>query len=129
MQTTWIKFLFVLAGLYDGLLGVVFLVYGTKVFEWFGIEPPNHMGYIQFPALLLIVFALMFFQIASNPAKYRHLIPYGMGLKVAYCGTVFWHQLTHGIPRMWLPWAWADLVFLVLFAVAWTSVRKIDKAA
>jgi hypothetical protein len=50
------------------------------------------------------------------------LILYGVGLKVAYSGTAFWYQLTGGIPFMWIPWAWADLVFLVLFVVAWNKL-------
>jgi hypothetical protein len=28
---------------------------------------------------------------------------------------VFWYEITTGVPDMWIPWAWADLVFLVLF--------------
>jgi len=43
-------------------------------------------------------------------------------LKVAYCGTAFWYQVTGGIPFMWIPWAWADLGFLVLFVVAWKKL-------
>jgi hypothetical protein len=51
--------------------------------------------------------------------KFRELILYGMGLKFAYCITVFGHALVGDIPSMWLPWAWADIVFLILFALAW----------
>jgi hypothetical protein len=35
---------------------------------------------------------------------------------------VFFHQVTGGVPFMWQPWAWADLVFLALFFVAWRSL-------
>jgi hypothetical protein len=70
----------------------------------------------------------MFFRIASNPIKNRELILYGVGLKVAYTGTVFWYQITQGIPFMWIPWAWADLVFLVLFLVAWKSIGAMPGA-
>lgn len=82
------------------------------------MTPPNHPGYVQFPALLLLVFAAMFLQVARDPVQNRGLIPYGMGLKAAYSGSVFWHQLTSGIPAMWVGWAWVDLVFLVLFVAA-----------
>jgi hypothetical protein len=44
---------------------------------------------------------------------------YGMALKVSYCSVAFWHQFHGGIPLMFVPWAWADLVFLMLFFVAW----------
>ena len=119
MNKKWVRILFLIAGLYDGLLGVAFLLFASAIFQWFGVTPPNHLAYVKFPALLLLVFAAMFFRIASDPLKNRELILYGVALKVAYSGTAFWYQITQGIPFMWIPWAWADLVFLVLFLVAW----------
>jgi hypothetical protein len=124
MSTKWIKPLFILAGLYDGILGLAFVFFPAAIFQSFGVQPPNHLAYVQFPALLLLIFAAMFFRIARDPAPNRHLIPYGAGLKAAYSGTAFWYQLSGGIPFMWIPWAWADLAFLVLFLVAWRSLRQ-----
>jgi len=111
--------LFVVAAAYDGVLGVLFLVSGNAVFEWFDVTPPNHAGYIQFPAALLIVFALMFLTIATRPAANRNLIVYGILLKISYCGVVFYHWFTAGIPDMWKPFAVADIVFAVLFLWAY----------
>ncbi len=119
MNTKWVRTLFIIAGLYDGLLAAAFLLFGSAIFHWFDVTPPNHLAYVKFPALLLLIFAAMFFRIASDPLKNRELILYGVALKVAYSGTAFWYQMTQGIPFMWVPWAWADLVFLVLFLVAW----------
>jgi hypothetical protein len=121
---TAISALYIVAGLYDGLLGAVFLVAWAPLFRYFEVTPPNHPGYIQFPAILLIVFALMFFAVAVDPLRNRNLIPYGILLKAAYCGTVFWHWTTHGIPDMWKPFAWADLAFAVVFAWSWLQLRR-----
>jgi hypothetical protein len=68
----------------------------------------------------------MFFRIAADPVKGRELIPYGCALKVSYCGTAFFYQLTRGIPFMWIPWAWADLVFLALFILAARRLRSLS---
>lgn len=114
-----VRLLFVVAAAYDGVLGVLFLVSGNAVFEWFDVTPPNHAGYIQFPAALLIVFALMFLTIATRPAANRNLIVYGILLKISYCGVVFYHWFTAGIPDMWKPFAVADIVFAVLFLWAY----------
>jgi hypothetical protein len=119
MRKLWIRVLFVIAGLYDAILGIAFLIMPSRLFQMFDVPPPNHFGYVKFPALLLIVFALMYFRIAGDAVKFRVLIPFGIGLKIAYCGTVFWYDSTAGIPSMWMPWAWADLVFLALFLFAW----------
>ena len=53
-------------------------------------------------------------RIAQDPIAHRDLIPYGIGLKAAYSGLVFWYQLTEGVPFMWIPFAWVDVVFLLL---------------
>ena len=119
MNGAWRNWLFGIAALYDGVLGVTFFFFWPWVFRLFDVIPPNHGGYVQFPACLLILFGLMFLRIARDPVANRDLIPYGMGLKAAYSGLVFWYQLTAGVPAMWIPWAWLDLVFLVLFVVAW----------
>ena len=121
MKTNWIKPLFIIAGLYDAVLAIAFLFFASALFEWFGVRPPNHLGYVKFPALLLLIFAAMFFRVAIDPVKNRDLIPYGIALKIAYCGTVFWYHFTGGVPSMWIPWAWADLAFLIVFVIAWKS--------
>jgi len=124
MSIKWIKLLFIISGIYDAFLGAAFLLFGEAVFRWVEVTPPNHMGYVQFPALLLILFGIMFLMIAKDPQGRREWIPFGMGLKISYCGVVFWYQFHGGIPMIWIPWAWADLCFLLLFITAWWSLRK-----
>jgi hypothetical protein len=119
-----ITLLFAVAALYDGLLGLLFLAAGVRVFQWFDVTPPNHPGYVQFPAALLIVFALMFLAVARAPYANRRLIPYGMLLKASYCGVVFFHWCTAGLPYIWKPFAVADLVFLGLFAWAYRVLGR-----
>lgn len=121
MRTVAVRVLFAVAALYDGLLGLAFLIAGESIFTRFGVTPPNHWGYVQFPALLLITFGLMFLQIATHPGRNRNLIPYGVALKVSYCGVVFSHWLGAGIPPLWRPFAIADLVFAVLFVWAYLA--------
>src|ERR1017187_134388 len=97
MSLKWIKLLFIVGVIYETLLGAAFLFFGAEVFQRAGVTPPNHMGYIQFPALLLILFGVMFLCIAGGPHRRYDWIPFGMGLKASYCGLVFWYQLHGGI--------------------------------
>jgi hypothetical protein len=115
--------LFFIAALYDGMLGAAFLLFSDALFSGFSVTPPNHPGYVQFPAALLIVFAIMFTSIAIDPIKNRTLIPYGILLKVSYCGVILSHWLTGGIPNMWKPFCVSDLIFLAAFIWAWMALR------
>jgi hypothetical protein len=124
MRERLITALFIVSAIYDGLLGAAFLFASGPLFLWVGVTPPNHPGYVQFPAALLIVFAIMFTVIAANPVKNRNLIPYGILLKVSYCGVVLFHWFAAGLPGIWKPFCIADLIFLVLFAWAWTVLGK-----
>jgi hypothetical protein len=120
----WIPLLFWIAALYDGILGALFLVAPNYVFDRFQIAPPNHVGYVQFPAALLLIFALLFVAIARNPVANRGLILYGILLKVAYCGLAFYHWASADIPIIWKPFAIIDLVMGVLFIVAWQTLAR-----
>ena len=123
MNVYWIRIVFIVAAVYDGLLGAAFLLFGSAIFRSSGVTPPNNFGYVQFPAVLLIIFGIMFLQVALDPARNRSLMLYGVGLKAAYSGLVFWHDLNGGVPSLWLPWAWADLAFLIVFVIAWQRTR------
>ncbi len=120
----WIPFLFYFSAFYDGILGLAFFFYPKFGFDLFGVTYPNHWGYIQFPAGLLIVFAMMFIRIGRNPEGNRAFIPYGIGLKASYCIVVFGYWLTTGLPDMWKPFAVIDFILGVLFFWAYIVLGK-----
>ena len=123
MNLTAIRGLFAVAALYDGLVGTLFVIAPSWAFTRYDITPPNHLGYVQFPAALLLIFGLMFLNIARDPHKHAPLILYGILLKVAYCSVIFTYWLSADIPWIWKPFAIIDLVMLGLFAWAWKSLR------
>jgi hypothetical protein len=116
--------IFFVAGLYDAILGLAFLIYPRFGFDLFGVPYPNHWGYIQFPAAILIIFGIMFFAIAFKPVINANLIPYGVLLKIAYSFVVFGYWFTRGLPNMWKPFAIIDIVFAVLFIWAFSTLRQ-----
>jgi hypothetical protein len=125
---TALSWLFYIAALYDGVLGLAFLFLAPSVFTWFDVTPPNHFGYVQFPGALLITFAVMFLMIARNPVANRNLILYGILLKISYCGVTFYHWFSSGIPGMWKPFTIIDLAFLALFIWAQQALKKPEAA-
>lgn len=118
----WIPVLFLVAALYDGILGLVFLLAPLHPFQLYEVTPPNHLGYVRFPAALLLVFGLMFLAVARSPVRNRNLIPYGVLLKVCYCGVAGWYWATSVIPGMWKPFVVVDVIMGVLFLWAYTTI-------
>jgi len=129
MNITMVKALFIIAAIYDGILGLLFLFLPGLAFDLFEVVPPNHFGYVQFPAILLLIFVAMFYRVALDPLANRFIMVYGMALKFGYSGIVFYYLLASGVPAMWIPWAWADLVFLVLFFLSWRYTGKLVSAS
>lgn len=123
MTRTWIRPLFLIGGIYDAALGLAFFFGHERIFAYYAVTPANHPAYIEFPALLLVIFGFMFIHISTDPFRLRLFIPYGMALKVSYAGLAFWYQFTLGVPKMWMPWAWFDLCFLVAFFLAWLALE------
>lgn len=124
MSISLVKAVFVVGGLYDGLLGAVFFLVPAAVFSTAGVTPPNHFGYVRFPALILVIFGIMFLRIAANPLARREQMIYGMALKASYFSLVFWYQFHGGVPALWIPWAYADVIFFLLFVWAWKSTAR-----
>jgi hypothetical protein len=123
-NTRPVRILFSAAAIYDGVLGIGFLLFQEEIFRVFAVAPPNHMGYVQFPAAVILVFALMFIAVARRPHTNRNLIPYSILFKLAYSGVVFWHWAFGAVPSLWKPFAVADLLFAALFAWAYAALGK-----
>ena len=121
MSKGWIKALFLIAGIYDIACGGVMFFASGHAFQLAGGVAPDP-GYIQFPALLVALFGIMFLRIAANPVAARELILYGMGLKACYCGVVFWYLVRGTVPFLFVPLAWTDAAFFVLFFAAWRAL-------
>ena len=99
MKREWIRPLFVVAAVYDLLLGVIFLIAHPAVYARFGVTPPNHPGYVQFAAALVGIFGIGFWYVARAPERNRDIIKLGVLLKLAYSGVVlgWWFRLNPGL--------------------------------
>ncbi|MBI3410046.1 MAG: hypothetical protein HY040_17025 [Planctomycetes bacterium] len=119
MSLPTVRWIFLVAALYDFLIGLAFLLFGPQLFETAGVPQPNHWAYIQFGALLLIVFGIMFFAVAFDPVANRNLMPFGLLLKLAYTGLVAYYWATTDCPLLFKPFAIIDAAMFVLFLLAY----------
>ncbi len=124
MTKSTISLLYYVAGIYDFVIGAVFLFFGTQLFDWATIPYPNHWGYVQFCSLMLMVFGSMFLAIGRDPVGNRNLMPFGMLLKISYVGIVSFYWLTTGCPFLFKPFVAIDFVMLVLFVIAYLTTSQ-----
>ena len=66
----------------------------------------------------------MFLAVARNPVGNRNLIPYGILLKVSYCGVAGWYWASTELPGMWKPFVVADILMGALFVWAYTRLPR-----
>lgn len=117
-----ISALFYFSAFYDGVLGLAFLLAPGQIFDYFHVPPPNHFGYVQWGAMLLLIFAMMFFQIAREPQQKRDLIVYGILLKASYCIITIAYWLQGTLPDMWKPFTICDGVMGACYIAAWLKL-------
>jgi len=123
MNLKTIKSLFIISALYDFILGVIFLIGFKQIYNYFNIVLPNHDGYVQFGAALVTIFGIGFWFMAQDPQRNRDIIKMGILLKLSYSGVAFYHAALGNLPGIWLPFAWFDVIFLILFILALKALK------
>ncbi len=128
MIAGWIRPLFVVAALYDLVLGLVFALGFRPIYARFGIALPNHDAYVQLPGLLIATFGIGFWFVSRDPVRQRAIIVLGVLLKLAFSGVVFYHRVFGSIPDMWVPFAVFDALFMVAFLAALRALPAEQRA-
>jgi hypothetical protein len=127
MSLNAIKKLFLVAALYDIILGIVFAVLFKPVYAAFGAALPNNDGYIQLLALLIFTFGVGFYLIYRNPVQNRQFTILAIMMKLSFGVVVFGHLVFDAIPipQIYIPLATIDLLFVPFFAVSYSSLKKL----
>ena len=125
MKASWIRPLFVFAGLYDIVLGAVFFIAYKTIYARFNIELPNHEAYVLLPAALIAIFGLGFWMVAGAPQQNRNIVALGILMKLAFAGIVLNFAFRNAIPAMWVPFAWIDAAFMLAFIAAFRALPPV----
>jgi hypothetical protein len=122
MKREWLRPFFVVAALYDIVLGGLFLVAAEPIYWRFGVTYVNHPAYVQFAAAVVLIFGIGFWFVAQAPERNRDIIKLGVLFKIAYSGVVLGWWFQGRMPGMWVPFAWIDLAFIAAFLAALRSL-------
>lgn len=128
-QSAFWKPFFLVAALYDGILGVLFFVFYNPLFHALGIALPNNTSYIHITTAYIFVQGLSYWFVSRNPIRNVDIVKIGIVYKVIYIGLALYYlaigQLLHAV------FAWlglSDFVFLVFFVWFVTQAQKTARA-
>lgn len=129
----WYRGLFVTSGVYDVVLGVVFLFFGGWAFDLLGIRdtmPPG--GYVPLLGAFLLVIGIGYFLVARGDLwRNVDLIAVGTLYKLAYSAVAFFFWAKGEVPHIVFPalFGVVDAVFFVLILECYWYVRTHERPA
>ncbi len=122
--------LFMIAAVYDVLLGIAFTFFQARAFAALGIgeKLPAFGGYLTLLGGFVLVTGIAYFLIARGDLRRNtDLILVGTLYKLAYSGTAFYYWSQGNLPHIAFAalFGVADAVFFVLMAeCCWTLKRE-----
>jgi hypothetical protein len=123
MSGTWRAF-FLVAALYDLVLGAAFFVLYGPLFQVLGIALPNNISYIHLTAAFVFVQGLGYWFVYQDPVANRGIVKIGVPYKFAFSALGFYYlaigELLHPV---FLVFSVLDLLFLIGFVLFLREVR------
>ena len=123
------KGLFLVAAVYDIILGIVFTFFTASAFDLFGIPEklPEFIGYLTLIGAYLLIIGVAYYLIYKGDLyKNRDLILIGVLYKFAYCTITFYYFLIGDIPHILFLALFGvlDLIMFILMMECYITVRK-----
>ena len=110
------KLLFLIAAIYDLVLGLAFLFFYKLIYQTLNIPLPQYPAYISLSAAFVFVLGIAYYMVYQNLYANRDLVKIGTIYKVAYALVVFYYFFFETLPHnSFLIFGFIDLIFLGLF--------------
>ena len=121
--------LFLIAAVYDVLLGITFTFFPARAFDALGIREklPAFGGYLTLLGVFVLVIGVAYFLISRGDLRRNlDLILVGVLYKLAYSATAFYYWLAGNIPHFIFVGLFgvADAIFFVLMAECYWFLKR-----
>ena len=112
------KGVFVVATIYDLVLGFVFFFFYQNIFNLFGIPLPDNPSYAHLSAAFVFVQGLSYWFVYLNLKRNIDIVKVGLVYKIVYTAVAFFHWGRGTLPHpMFALFGFTDLIFIALFAL------------
>ena len=119
------KKLFLIAAIYDLILGIVFLTLYKQIYSYFNISLPTYPMYLQLSAAFVIAIGIAYYFIYKNLYRNIDLVKLGIVYKIIYSGLAGYYYFIGVAHVIFLWFVIFDIIFLILF-VRFLSYAKKD---
>jgi hypothetical protein len=114
----WMRFLLRFVAVYNVLAGVGMLCFYHEGYKWLGLAKPSVNLPIQLVGVLVGLFGVGYWLVASNPIENRNLLMLGFWSKALGSALGLYYLSVGKMPLVFLPILFfADMVYLPPFAV------------
>lgn len=127
MKRGYYRGLYLIAALYDIILGFGFLFLYKFIYEMWNMNLPENPAYLSFCAILIGLFGIVFLIIYSDIEHSRKLVIYVTIVKFAFVGVVLYYWLFMGPEYVDVPFrifAGLDFIFALLFIESLRYIKK-----
>ena len=107
---------FLVAALYDLVLGLVFFFLYPWVYGLLGVSLPTEPAYLHLAAAFVFVQGIMYYLVYRKLERNVDLVLVGAIYKLAYSGVAFYHWGMGTLPHpIFALFGFLDVIFLALF--------------
>ena len=114
-KDNFFRIFFLIAAIYDLVLGVLFLFLYKQIFNYFNIAIPDYPMHLQMAAAFVIAMGVGYYFVYLNLYRNVDLVKLGVAYKFVYAGLTSYFYLIYSANVLFLWFALIDIVFLVLF--------------
>ena len=117
--------LFLVAALYDFILGFFFFVFWHFIFDnILKIPYPNYPAFYQAAAAFIFTMGLGFYFVYLNMYRNIDIVKVGIVFKLFYIGVAFYYVFVESMPWIFLVFGFLDLIFILFFILFLRAVAK-----
>ena len=110
------RYLFLIAALYDFILGFVFFVFMGFIFDHIlNISLPTYPAFYQVAAAFIFVMGIGFYFVYLNMYRNIDIVKVGIAFKLFYTGLAFYYVFVENMPWIFSVFGFLDLIFIVFF--------------
>ena len=115
-KDSFFRGLFLVAAIYDFILGIIFFFFYEQVYAFFNITLPDYPMYLHMAAAFVIAMGVGYYFIYTNLYRNIDLVKLGIVYKLAYVGLTSYFYFANLANIIFFWFAIFDAIFIIFFA-------------